>query len=156
MLRAPQPDILTKGGGLVLDVIKRSAAGRVEALLPSGSAAPGDALRFRLSTSQPGFAAIISIDGAGAITTYYPEGRELAPIARGSRQLLDNGIELDATLGKERLLALVCRRQRPVDEVREAVRAELTRAGDAARVDPARALPDCTATSFWFEKVPSR
>jgi hypothetical protein len=138
-------------------VFRKRASGVVEMLLPSGQASPGEALRFRLSTSQPGFAAILSIDGAGTVSSYFPTTPELAPIERGRNQLVDATIELDETLGKERLVALVCPRRLPLPKLREAFAAELARVhGDAAAVEPARAAPDCAATSFWFAKVPSR
>jgi hypothetical protein len=157
MLRPPPPIYRTKGGGLVLDVFRKRASGVVEMLLPSGQASPGEALRFRVGTPEPGFAAILSIDGAGTVTSYFPTTAELAPIERGRNQLLDATIELDRTLGRERLIALVCPRRLPLSKVREAVAAELARVhGDAAAVEPARAAPECATTSFWFAKVPSR
>lgn len=118
---------------------------------------PGDALRFGVKTLQPGFVAIVSIDGAGAVSTYYPQANELAPIAAGKVQLLDGSIELDETLGAERLLALVCRRPLRTTDVRDAVAAALAQVqGDAKKLDPARVQPDCAATSFWLEKVATR
>jgi hypothetical protein len=156
MLRTPPSEFRAKGG-VALDVFRKGPSGSVEALLPMGQAVPGDALRFRLATPQSGYAAIVSIDGAGAVTSYYPDATELPPIARGSKQLLDVTIELDRTLGKERLIALVCRQRLRTEAVRAAMRTELTHVGgDASRVEPARALPDCAATTFWFEKVPPR
>jgi hypothetical protein len=156
MWRAPEPELRAKGG-VALDLFRKRATGEVEALLPLGRVLPGDALRFRLGTPQAGYATIISIDGAGVVSTYYPDAPELAPIARGRNQLLDAAIELDGTLGKERLIVFVCRQRLSTRAVRDAVAAELVRvAGDAGRVEPARAQPDCAATSFAFEKVPPR
>jgi hypothetical protein len=154
--RAPVEMVRTKGG-LALDVFRKPVAGAVEVLAPSGEAHPGDGLRFRLSTPRAGFITIVSIDGAGMVSSYFPDAPELAPIAKGQAQLLDGAVELDATLGPERLLALVCAERLHTRDVRDAVAAELTRvAGDARRLDLARLPPGCQAASFWFAKVPAR
>jgi hypothetical protein len=153
VVRAPTPELRAKGG-VALDVYRKRTSGAVEALLPESRVQPGDALRFALGAPQPGYAAVVSIDGAGQVSSYFPQAETLAPIARGQHQLLDAAIELDGTLGRERLIALVCTQAAPLDRVRSAVAVELERVhGDAAQVDPARAQPDCMATSFWIDKV---
>jgi hypothetical protein len=154
LARAPAPD-LRKKGGLQLDVLRKGASGAVEVLLPSGSAFPGDGLRFRLSTPKDGFAGVVSIDGAGAVSAYFPGGAQLLPIARGPARLLDGSVELDDTLGRERLIALVCSEAIPSARVLAAIRDALAAAhGDAARLDLSPAKLDCATTSFWFTKVP--
>jgi hypothetical protein len=151
MMRAPGP-LLRAKGGLALDVLRKRGAGPVEELVPPAEVRPRDALRFRLSAPRPGFAAVVSIDGAQKVSSYFPAAERLPAVPRG-KQLLDGGIELDATPGRERLIALVCPQPLLTADVRTAVARELDRAGDARKVDPKRALPDCAATSFWLDKV---
>jgi hypothetical protein len=152
--RPPPPELRAKGG-LQLDVFCKRPSGRVEQLLLSGSAAAGDALRFAVATPLDGFVAVLSVDAAGAVSSYAPDAPALAPIAAGPSRALDGSVELDETVGRERLIALVCKERLPTARVVEAVRAELDRVhGDAEHLDVARATPGCTSTTFWLTKLP--
>jgi len=148
------PDVRRMKGGLQLEVLVKHREGAVEQLLSGGTARPGEALRFRLSTPRAGFVALVSIDGAGAVSSYLPAAPRLSPIAAASGQLLDGSIELDGTLGKERLIALVCERSLPTAEVLERARAALAEAhGQAQAIDPEKLGLACSHTSFWFDKA---
>lgn len=69
---------------------------------------PGDRLRFFVATSEPRYLAILSLDGAGNVTEYYPgDGRGRAvPVA--PQAYLESSVELDQVLGKESLWAVFC------------------------------------------------
>lgn len=154
LTRPPAPDALRAKGGLQLSVYIKHPDGGVEPLLPGGAAAPRDAIRFRVSAPHKGFLAILSIDGAGTVTSYLPPARELYPLPAGDNQLLDGGIELDEVLGPEELLVLVCPEQHEVAQVLADVRRARTESGQApARMSLKNAGLDCPYTKFTFQKV---
>lgn len=104
--RSSDDDLQVKGDEITLIVHtpqRRLASG--------DTVRPGDRLRFEISAAEPGYLAVIGIDGTGAPTVYYPE-RGTGPAAievRGS-QLLPGAIELDATPGDETFHAVFARR----------------------------------------------
>jgi hypothetical protein len=117
--------------------------------------APGDRLRFRVASARPGWLAVLSIDGAGAVSAYAPSRGPLLPLAAGAGQLLEGSTELDATPGPERLIAVRCDSALPAETLVTGLRQALAAAGGAAaRVDPERL--GCAATSFWIDKAPPR
>lgn len=69
---------------------------------------PGDRLRFVLSTSAPSHVAILSRDGAGAVSVYYPSGKSSSHFDALRDHALDSSVELDDTLGSETVHALFC------------------------------------------------
>jgi hypothetical protein len=69
---------------------------------------PGDRLRFVLSTSAPSHVAILSRDGAGAVSVYYPTGKSSTRFDALRDYALESSVELDDTLGKETVYALLC------------------------------------------------
>jgi hypothetical protein len=121
-----------KGDPVALGVYVRRGAGVVEAAVSPAAVAPGEQIRFEVTSARPGFLGIVGIDAAGAITPYVSAGARLKPIGRG-RLLLDGSVLLDDTLGPERLIAVVCRDERATRELTDAARAAL----DKARGDPA-------------------
>lgn len=143
VVRPDDPDVRLKGGVALSVYRQRDAA--AESLLPHARVRPGDALRFGVKSPRAGFAAVASIDGAGVVTIYAPPGPELEAIAAGKEQLLDGTVELDATLGQERLIAFVCKDALRTGEVRAAI--------ERARADAEHAVGGCAATSFVVEKV---
>jgi hypothetical protein len=73
------------------------------------SVAPGDQLRFAITSSAPGHLAIFSLDGAGVASVYHPSGATRArPLAVSSNTPLDTAVELDAVPGRERIIAISC------------------------------------------------
>jgi hypothetical protein len=69
---------------------------------------PGDRLRFELSASGPSHVAILSHDGAGAVSVYYPTGKRSARFDALRDHALESSVELDDTLGEETVYALFC------------------------------------------------
>lgn len=101
---ATEPDVTLKGD-LALAVYRQTAAGseRVE----SGAVLkPGDKVRFEVRTKEPGFVAVLSRDGAGHVTVYYPYQAAEAGPYRPAEPLLPGAIALDDTLGSEDVWAV--------------------------------------------------
>jgi hypothetical protein len=108
----PEPTVRLKGG-FALELIARHRDGRVEQVLPGGALAPGEAIRFRVSSDEPGYLGVIGIDAAGNVTAYSPADGLTRSLAAGRQQLLEGSIILDETLGPERVIAALCKK--PVD-----------------------------------------
>ncbi len=88
---------------------------------------PGDQLRFVVSAARPSHVAILSLDGAGKASIYYPSGLE------ASRRLeaqvahpLEDAIELDAVLGPERIFGVFCGGAFELEPLRRKLEAERT------------------------------
>jgi hypothetical protein len=82
---------------------------------------PGDQLRFTVTTAAAQHLAILSLDHAGVASVYYPQGATSAPVEASRQQPLDSSVELDETLGAERIWAIFC----PEAFALEPLRAEL-------------------------------
>lgn len=66
--------------------------------------APGDRLRFGATSSAPGFAMVVNLDGQGRATTFVPaKGDQSVAISAGAEVLLPGTIELDAVGGSHDL-----------------------------------------------------
>lgn len=148
-LPAP-PDERLKGAELSLGVYVRRGSGVVVAAQSPAEVAPGEQIRFEITSVRPGFLGIVGLDAAGAITPYVSGGARLRKLGAG-RQLLDGSILLDGTLGAERLFAVLCKDDRDTRELVDAARSALDRAGrDAARVGT---LPiGCDQATFLLDK----
>lgn len=106
---------------------------------------PGDRLRFVLSSPAARHVAIVARDARGTASIYYPEGRRTVPMGPAEQLALDSSIELDSTLGKERIYAVFC--DAPLEL--ENVRRTLERRGELA-------LPEgCAQESIEINKEPS-
>lgn len=79
---------------------------------------PGDRLRFSITTGKPAHVAILSLDGAGVATVYFPQGKTSRGFGMVSGQPLDSSVLMDSTLGPERIWALFCDTQFDLDPLR--------------------------------------
>lgn len=149
-LPSPPPDQRMKGSSLSLGVYVRRGSGVVIAAQSPAAVAPGEQIRFEVTSGRPGFLGIVGLDAAGAVTPYVTSGSRLRKLDAG-RQLLDGSILLDETLGAERLIAVWCPSDCATREVVDAAQTALRRAGnDAAQVG---SLPlGCEQASFLLEK----
>ena len=80
---------------------------------PGETVAPGDSIRFAVSSAAPAHLAVLSVDPAGRASIYFPVGPRAASVPAGSEVPLPIATRLDATVGDERILALFC--QEPVE-----------------------------------------
>jgi hypothetical protein len=100
------PEYGIKGGPL-LRVYARKGE-RVEEAREGASLAPGDALRFVVEPAGLPYLLVVSLDGAGSVSVYYPYGgarSQRLPQAVGPVEL-PGSIVLDAAPGPERVFAL--------------------------------------------------
>jgi hypothetical protein len=139
-----------KGSELSLGVYVRRGSGVVVAAQSPAAVAPGEQIRFEVTSAKPGFLGIVGLDAAGAVTPYVASGKRLRKLDAG-RQLLDGSILLDDTLGAERLIAVWCKDDRATRDVVDAARVALDRAGhDAERVG--QLAVSCEQATFLLEK----
>ena len=139
-------------GGDSLAVYRRTPAGEVDLVGDGQALHPGDAVRFRVTLATEGYAGVLGIDAAQAVTAYAPAGPTLERIAGGAPTVFDGSIILDDTLGPERIVLVICDRPRPLASLIVASSAALAR-GDG---DPRRALrvtDDCRETAVAIMKV---
>ena len=162
MVRRPTTDGLRIKGNLAIDVFVRRAGGAapVETLLTGDPVHPGDQLRVRVRAETRGHFGVFAVDSpppsapAPAVASYLPAGDQLAAVEAGAPLLLDGAVELDASLGREQLLGVLCPSSRKKEAVAADIRAALAAVGgDADRLDVRRAVPGCAVTSLWLSKV---
>jgi hypothetical protein len=127
-------------GGFALDVYVKRKSGAVERLDRGAAVHPRESIRFRASLPHPAYVAVVSIDPAGQVSSYLPASASRRELPAGAHDL-DGSVELDDSLGEERLLALFC--DAPVDSAR--LVADLT-----SHRDP----PPCPRAELTFVKAP--
>jgi len=141
-----EPADVRRKGSLGFEVIRRDLHGHVGEVASGDQLAPGEAIRFRVVSRDPGFLAIFGVDTAQAVTSY---GASL-PLAGGVPRLLDGSIILDDTLGAERIVAVVC--AWPIAGELGLAREALAAAGGDPR-QLGRIAPGCREASVLIEKV---
>jgi hypothetical protein len=82
---------------------------------------PGDALRFTVSLTNPSHFAILSLDGTGVASIYYPTGTDSEALGVVREMPLDSSVTLDDTLGKEQLLGVFCEEAFELEPLRSAL-----------------------------------
>jgi hypothetical protein len=81
---------------------------------------PGDAIEFSYEAPSDGYLAVLSVDGAGQASVYYPVGSRARALTAGSH-LLEQSTTLDAVLGRETLYALWCDGPAELEPLRRAL-----------------------------------
>ncbi|QRN97211.1 DUF4384 domain-containing protein [Archangium violaceum] len=104
VVEAPGPEYAAKGS-LVLGVYRNQAGGGVP-VGPGETLGEGESIQFDVKADASGYVAVLSRDGAGRVTVYYPYGGDAAVAYVPGRSLLPGAIELDGTPGTEALYAL--------------------------------------------------
>jgi Putative zinc-finger len=115
----------------------------VRRALPGEGVAPGDSVRFVYSSREPGYLAILSLDGAGVATVYFPQGTEMFAVPAAQDAPLPLATRLDAVLGDETVLALFCASPRALEPLRAALQASATSLSE---------VPGCRLATFHFSK----
>lgn len=115
--KSPEADLGVKGGPAWRVVASR---GDKQFFVHDGTVlAAGDRLRFQVIPDGATFLLVMSVDGAGAVSVYYPfEGTRSAAIAPGPQVELPDSIVLDAAPGPERLFALFSKEPIEADAIR--------------------------------------
>jgi hypothetical protein len=86
---------------------------------------PGDDVQFVFSAPRSGYLAILSIDGAGKVSVYFPSGERAAPFGAGSALPVPASTVLDDTLGKERIFAFFCDTAMELEPLRKKLEASV-------------------------------
>lgn len=96
---------------------------------------PGDALRFRVSGAGATYLLLLSRDGAGKFTVYYPYGQGQSAPLKGNPAELPGSIVLDDAPGPEQLWAVFSTAPVQVTRARQALeKAELERLDSVTEV----------------------
>jgi hypothetical protein len=152
---ASDPALGIKGGGSLKVFARRGD--RAELVEHGRTLAPGDQIRFVLESGGLAYALVLSVDGAGKQSVYFPHGgagSEAVP-AQG-RVEVPGSIVLDDAPGPERIWALFSHRPLRHADVAAALRA-LAGAGPAAlRAAATLPVPDTVQASLLFEKKVGR
>lgn len=107
---------------------------------------PDDRIQFTVTSSEGGYLAVIGVDGAKAVTVYYPTGPRAQAFEPGADVALSTSTRLDATLGPEVDYGLFCATPIELEPVRQAF---------AARPDDPPIPAGCRLDRVRFVKVKS-
>jgi anti-sigma factor RsiW len=112
VFRPGAPTDRTKGAGVGLGMYALHGDA-VRQIGPGEVVAPGDAVRFSVTTPEAAYVAVLSVDPAGRASIYFPAGLRAAPVSAGRDMPLPLATRLDSTAGEERVIGLFC--DRPVE-----------------------------------------
>ncbi len=137
-LLKPTPRNQLKGTSPALELYVGGAGARPRVAVPDEQLSPGEKIRvaIRAPSASDGYVVVISVDEAGEATALYPETGESLPSDPGAgSHLLPDSVELTGQ-GFEKVIAVFSARPLRVDQVLEAARAELSRAGSLRAMSP--------------------
>jgi hypothetical protein len=117
-LPAPSADTRTKGAARLGYFVKRGET--VTRGEGTTVVHPRDAVRFVYSVDRAYYLAIFSADAHG-VGVYFPSTRSAQLITAGQDVALDFSVQLDDTLGRERVTALFCPEPFEIDPVQSAL-----------------------------------
>ena len=106
----PDPEFQVRGSELSLEVYRQDEKGAVR-LQDGDGVRPGDHLGFRVASQEAGYLLVLGIDSTLEPYPCYPAdpSRGAQAWAASPRPVqLDTAIQLDATPGQERIVALLC------------------------------------------------
>jgi len=78
----------------------------------------GDTLIFTATAATPGFVAVLSREGPGKASVYFPSGARAEPVAAGREVVLPVATVLDDAVGSERIYGLFCASPEPIEPLR--------------------------------------
>jgi len=152
--RARPRDLVKGHGEWALRVLVKVHGRETIAEVTSGvRLAAGDQLRFETWTSwSRGHVALLGLDASGVVSAWAPTQGPTIEIPGGRHFLMDGAIELDDTLGPERVELVGCRQPRQISVLVAEARRALERAhGDLQALAPFAA--GCHQQTFWIDKV---
>ncbi len=107
LLLRPAESPLALKGGLGLSVYASRANAAPRPVASGARVSPGDVLRFQFTSKQSGYLMILDLDGADHLTAFHPyRGQQAVAIHAGQTYSPDELIQLDASPGPERVVAL--------------------------------------------------
>jgi hypothetical protein len=119
-------------GTLALTVHVKRAGGTVDRIAGGGNIRPGEEMRFELSSSAPGRAVVLGLDTVPSVTVYVPAvggPRATVPVGATGPTVLDGSVVADDAKGFERVFAVVCETETPIETLRARAQAALVSAG---------------------------
>ncbi len=149
---APDPEYLADKGPAGLEVWCRRTD-RVFRVQQGDKLYPEDMVRFvpRFRGATARYVMVVSIDGRGAISRYFPVSSDTAKRVSRSGSPLPGSTVLDDTPGPERILLLTSPEPFQFEAVRRALEAEWRSARSAAEVGPLDLDVDQTSLVFYKE-----
>jgi hypothetical protein len=112
---------------------------------------PGDRIQFRLTAPAGGYVHIVGVDERGTVSVYFPPpGSTPDPFPGGAGRPVPGSVILDATLGRERVFALICGTPVEPAELKKTARRE--EQGARSLLDTSRFPMDCVQTSLMLVK----
>lgn len=116
--------------------------------------APGDEVRFVYTAPHPGYLYVVGADAALKMTLYDPPDMSPRQVEQGQKQEVPGSVVLDATMGHERIMVLLCKEPVPTAEVVAALERlvqQATGAGRGVASIQRLALP-CSQTALLIKK----
>jgi hypothetical protein len=83
----------------------------------------GDTLIFTATAATPLFVAVLSREGPGKASVYFPSGARAEPVAAGREVVLPVATVLDEAVGTERIYGLFCGSPEPIEPLRSGLAA---------------------------------
>ncbi len=143
LARHPDDGTRLKGGAASLGFYV-SHRGEVRQGTTGERVEPGDALRFAVTTKEPRYVAVLSVDGAKHASTYFPDAviPSASDAVSGVATALPSSTVLDDALGDETLYGVFCPRPFDPEPLRKALEAAPNRAPspDGCSVDAVHLL----------------
>jgi hypothetical protein len=103
----PRPSTRSKGPGFALSMYV-DHQGDVRRAAPGDALAPGDAVRFAVSSPVEVYVGVLSLDAKGHASIYFPSGGRAEAVQAGRDVALPQGTRLDETVGEEQVIGLFC------------------------------------------------
>lgn len=117
--RETEPGVRTKGASTSFDFIVRRGEHTVVGI-PSMTLHPGDRLRFTVSATEVVYCGLWGIDADLQVIDYATASR-LIRVPAGEQVALPQTIELDESVGTERIVAVFCDSPHDADAIRTAL-----------------------------------
>jgi hypothetical protein len=145
-------DLGVKGGATLQVFVHRGE--RVWKAEEGEPLSPDDQIRFQVESGGLPYLLVVSIDGAGKPSVYYPfNALRSGPVETGEPVALPYSIILDSAPGPERLYALFSREPLQAAEVRAELQKIGSRGPAAIRASTRLSLQVDDQASFLFEKT---
>ena len=127
------PSSRLKGAGFALNMYV-DHQGEVRRALPGETVAPGDAVRFAVSSPVRTYVGVLSLDAKGRGSIYFPAGGRAEAVEAGHDVALPLGTRLDETVGEERIFGLFCTEPVELEPLRQQLERGAPSVPDACQV----------------------